>query len=99
VSGDAAVGRPILTTPDVPADRLRALRKAFDDVMRDPKFLETAKKANMYFNPLGGEELQQIVTRIVSPSPQVIERVKEAIRPRDLQTLPGAKKGGGGAQE
>ena len=99
VSGDAAVGRPVLTAPDVPADRVRALRKAFDDVMKDPAFQEAAKKANLYFNPLGGEELQQIVVRIVSPSPQVIEKVKEAIRPKNLQTLPGAKKGGGGAQD
>jgi tripartite-type tricarboxylate transporter receptor subunit TctC len=91
VSGDAAVGRPILTAPDVPPARVRALRKAFDDVMRDPAFLEAAKKANMDFNPLGGEELQKIVTRILSPSPQVIERVKDAIRPRNLQVRPGAK--------
>ncbi len=83
----------------MPADRVRALRKAFDDTMRDPAFQEAAKKANMYFNPIGGEELQQIVVRIVSPSPQVIERVKEVIRPKNLQTLPGAKKGGGGAQD
>ncbi len=95
VSGDAAIGRPVLTAPDVPAERVRALRKAFDDVMRDPAFQEAAKKAQMYFNPMGGEELQKIVNRIVSPSPQVIEKVKEAIRPKNLQTLPGAKKGGG----
>ena len=94
VSGDAAVGRPILTAPDVPADRVRALRKAFDDTMRDPAFQEAAKKAGLHFNPIGGEELQKIVVRIVSPSPQVIEKVKEAIRPKNLQTLPGAKKGG-----
>jgi tripartite-type tricarboxylate transporter receptor subunit TctC len=99
VSGDAAVGRPVLTAPDVPADRVRALRKAFDDVMKDPAFQEAAKKAQMYFNPMGGEELQQIVNRIVSPSPLVIEKVKDAIRPKNLQTLPGAKKGGGAAQE
>ena len=36
VSGDAAVGRPILTAPDVPAARVQALRKAFDAAMRDP---------------------------------------------------------------
>lgn len=96
VSGDAAVGRPVLTAPDVPADRVRALRKAFDDVMRDPAFQEAAKKAQMYFNPMGGEELQQVVNRIVSPAPEVIERVKDVIRPKNLQTLPGAKKGGGG---
>ena len=93
VSGDAAVGRPVLTAPDVPVERVRALRKAFDDTMRDPAFLEAAKKANMYINPIGGEELQQIVGRILSPSPQVIERVKEAIRPTNLQVRPGAKPG------
>jgi tripartite-type tricarboxylate transporter receptor subunit TctC len=96
ISGDAAVGRPILTAPDVPAARVAALRKAFDATMRDPAFQEAAKKANMSFNPIGGEELQKIVTRIVSPSPQVIARVKEVILPKNLQTLPGAKKGGGG---
>ncbi len=96
ISGDAAVGRPVLTAPDVPADRVRALRKAFDDVMKDPAFREAARKANMYFNPIGGEDLQQIVNRIVSPSPQVIERVKEVIRPKNLQKAPGAGKKGGG---
>jgi hypothetical protein len=48
----------------------------------------------MYIHPIGGEELQQIVGRIVSPSPHVIERVKEVIRPRNLELRPGAKKGG-----
>jgi tripartite-type tricarboxylate transporter receptor subunit TctC len=91
ISGDVAVGRPILTAPEVPAARVEALRKAFMDTVRDPAFQEAAKKANMYFNPIDGKELQQIVTRIVSPSPQVIERVKEVIRPRNLQVLPGAK--------
>jgi hypothetical protein len=47
----------------------------------------------MYFNPIGGEELQQIVVRLLSPTPEVIAKVKEAIRPRDLQKLPGSKKG------
>jgi tripartite-type tricarboxylate transporter receptor subunit TctC len=95
ISGDAAVGRPVLTAPDVPADRVRALRKAFDDTMNDPAFREAAKKANMYFNPIAGEELQRIVTRIVSPSPQVIARVKDVIRPKNLQKLPGSEKKNG----
>jgi hypothetical protein len=34
--GDVAVGRPILTASDVPADRVRALRKAFDETLADP---------------------------------------------------------------
>src|SRR5215470_7294046 len=59
LSGDVAVGRPILTAPDVPPERVKALRKAFDETLKDPKFIEAAKNANMYFNPMGGEELQR----------------------------------------
>lgn len=55
LSGDVAVGRPVLTTPDVPAARLRALRKAFDDMLNDPAFRTAAGKANLYLNPRGGE--------------------------------------------
>ena len=43
LSGDVAVGRPILTTPDVPADRVRALRKAFDETLADPQFIAAAQ--------------------------------------------------------
>jgi tripartite-type tricarboxylate transporter receptor subunit TctC len=85
LSGDIAVGRPILTAPNVPADRVRALRKAFDDTMRDPQFIESAAKANMYLNPMAGEELQEIAGRIASPSPAVIEKVRDAIKVRDVQ--------------
>jgi len=35
--------------------------------------------------PLGGEELQRIVARVVSPAPEVIAKVKEAIRPRNTE--------------
>ena len=93
VSGDTAVGRPVLTAPKVPAARVRALRKAFDDTMNDPAFRAAAEKANMYFNSIGGEELQNIVNRIVSPSPQVIERVKEVIRPKNLKLPSNENKG------
>jgi tripartite-type tricarboxylate transporter receptor subunit TctC len=96
VSGDVAIGRPVLTAPDVPADRVRALRKAFIDTLNDPAFRELAKKANMYFNPIEGEELQQIVGRILSPSPEIIEKVKDAIRPRNLQQRPGSETSKGG---
>jgi len=89
LSGDVAVGRPILTAPDVPAERVGALRQAFDETMKDPKFVAAAEQANMYFNPIGGEELQRIVGRILNPSPEVMAKVKNALKPNDLQGLPG----------
>jgi tripartite-type tricarboxylate transporter receptor subunit TctC len=92
LSGDVAVGRPILTAPDVPADRVMALRQAFDDTMNDPKFIEAATQAQMYLNPIGGAELQQIVSRVVSASPETTAKVKEAIKVKDLRELPEDKK-------
>jgi len=89
LSGDVAVSRPILTAPDVPAERVSALRQAFDETMKDPKFVAAAEQANMYFNPIGGEELQRIVGRILKPSPEVMAKVKNALKPNDLQGLPG----------
>src|ERR1700693_71656 len=47
LSGDVAVGRPILTAPGVPPDRVRALRRAFDDTLVDPAFIGAVKQAHM----------------------------------------------------
>jgi tripartite-type tricarboxylate transporter receptor subunit TctC len=99
LSGDVAVGRPILTAPDVPADRVAALRAAFDATLKDPQFLAAAAKARMYMNPIGGVELQQIAGKIVSPSPDVIAKVKDAIKIKDVERLPGAQKKGGKKKE
>jgi tripartite-type tricarboxylate transporter receptor subunit TctC len=88
LSGDVAVGRPILTAPDVPVDRVKALRKAFDDTLADPQFIAAAKQANMYLNPMGGEELQRIVTRIVEPSERVLAMIKQATETKDVKNAP-----------
>jgi tripartite-type tricarboxylate transporter receptor subunit TctC len=92
LSGDVTVGRPILTAPDVPADRVRALRRAFDDTLADPSFVDAVKKANMEYHPIGGEELQDVVSRIAGASPKVIAMVKEAIKIKDVRQLPGDQK-------
>jgi tripartite-type tricarboxylate transporter receptor subunit TctC len=79
LSGDAAVGRPILTAPDVPADRVKALRKAFDETLADPQFMAAAKQASIYINPMGGEELQAMVEKIAGPSERVMTMLRQAI--------------------
>ncbi|MBV8169298.1 MAG: hypothetical protein JO021_21065, partial [Alphaproteobacteria bacterium] len=99
LSGDVAVGRPFLTAPGVPPERVQALRKAFDDTMADPAFRAEAEKAHMDINPVGGAELQDIVGKIVSPSPRVIELVKQAILIKDTSELPASLKPKGGAKQ
>ncbi|HLH97250.1 MAG TPA: tripartite tricarboxylate transporter substrate-binding protein [Xanthobacteraceae bacterium] len=94
LSGDVAVGRPILTAPDVPTDRVKALRRAFDETMADPAFKAAAAEAHMDFNPIGGEELQGIVDKIAGAPADIIAKVKEAIVIKDMRQLPGAKPAG-----
>jgi len=97
LSGDVAVGRPILAPPAVPADRVKALRAAFDQTMKAPNFLEAAAKQKMDINPMGGEELQQVVAKIVGVSPQVVAMVKGAIQIKDTKALSNGKTSNGGS--
>ena len=70
------VGRFILSTPDTPAERIQALRRAFDAMVRDPDFMADLKTQNLELGPLAGEELQQLVAEVANVSPATIERVK-----------------------
>lgn len=85
LSGDVSVGRPILTAPNVPAERVRALRQAFDETMHDPQFIDAAKQANMEIHSMGGDELQQAVEKIVSSPPRILAMVKDVIAIKDVQ--------------
>jgi tripartite-type tricarboxylate transporter receptor subunit TctC len=46
------IGRPVVAPPDVPAERLQALRRAFDATMQDPEYLAEAKKVFQDIDPL-----------------------------------------------
>ncbi|MDB5641041.1 MAG: tripartite tricarboxylate transporter family receptor [Hyphomicrobiales bacterium] len=76
LSADTAIARSLVTTPGVPADRITALRRAFDAVMKDPQFLAEADKAKMDISPTTGEEAQKIADSIVNAPKDVVERSK-----------------------
>jgi tripartite-type tricarboxylate transporter receptor subunit TctC len=59
----------------VPDDRTKALRDAFDATMKDPAFLEEAKKTGLDINPIGGAELQKIVADIIDTPKPVRDRL------------------------
>jgi tripartite-type tricarboxylate transporter receptor subunit TctC len=81
----AAVGRPLATTPNVPADRVAALRKAFFDTIADPEFIETAKRENMEIRPMTGEKLTELIVGIIGSPPEVKARLKAALDPKPEQ--------------
>ena len=79
LSASATIGRPLFTTPGVPADRVKALRDAFDALMKDPVFLAQAQKEHFDIIPVSGEELQAIVQDMVSSPPRVISGLRQII--------------------
>ena len=53
-------GRPFFLPPNVPADRVQALRRAFD-AMKDPAYLAEADKLKIDVDPLTGEQVGALV--------------------------------------
>jgi tripartite-type tricarboxylate transporter receptor subunit TctC len=81
MSADAAIARSMVTTPDTPPERVAALRRAFDAVMKDPALLAEAKQAHQDISVATGEEAQQIANSIANTNPAAVAKAKEIIDP------------------
>ena len=74
----AEIGSAFFTTPGVPPDRLNALRRAFDDTMKDPDFLADVQRATLGVGPMAGEDLQKLIAQVSNMSPDMLEKVRVA---------------------
>ena len=74
------MGRPYLAPPGVPKDRADALRKAFDDTMKDPEFLADAEKAQLEITPVGGEEVERLVKELYQTPKALAAKAADFIR-------------------
>jgi tripartite-type tricarboxylate transporter receptor subunit TctC len=77
--GPNEMGRPYVGPPDVPQDRVRALRRAFDATMKDPAYLAEAKSQMMDIDPMTGEEMEQLIKTFYASSPELLQRLKLVI--------------------
>ncbi len=67
---------PFTAPPDVPPDRLQALRRAFDATMTDPEFLAEAKRQNLEINPVSAAEIAAIMRTVYASPPEVTARAR-----------------------
>lgn len=74
-----AMGRPLLTVPGVPKERVELLRTAFNKTMKDPEFQKEAEALELEVNPMTGEEVQELLERLLNTPPEVIERMNKII--------------------
>lgn len=79
VFGWEMMERPVAAPPDVPADRVAALREGFDETMRDPLFVADLAKAALAHSPMGGNDITSFVNEVYRTPATVAERTAELL--------------------
>ncbi len=70
---------PMMAPPEVPADRVAALRKAYADAVKDKALLGDAEKLNIEVNFMPGEEINRRIERLYTFSPEVRQKALDYI--------------------
>ena len=69
----------IISPPGVPADRLAALRHGFNETMRDPAYIEAAKRVALPLNAVDSDEIQTIIARVAATPEPVVQRLRDIL--------------------
>ena len=70
--------RPVITAPDVPADRVAILRRAFATLAHDKEFLADAERSKVEFGFVPGDEIDKVVALIAATPADVADRYAKA---------------------
>lgn len=76
----ADINRLYVLPPGTVKERVRVLRNAFMDTLKDPEFLVDAKRSKQDVDPVAGEEAERIVARFFNLSPAVVAKLKEVVK-------------------
>jgi tripartite-type tricarboxylate transporter receptor subunit TctC len=80
IYGTHALGRPISAPPGIPADRVKALRDAFNATMKDPAFRAEAGKQNMPIAPWTGDQTEQVIAQFTGYPSAIYDRAKSVLK-------------------
>ncbi|MFL5089127.1 MAG: Bug family tripartite tricarboxylate transporter substrate binding protein [Xanthobacteraceae bacterium] len=75
-------GRPFFMPPQVPPERVAAVRRAFDAAVKDPAYLADAEKLKIDVDPLSGEEVANLVEQVSRTPAETVTRVRTALEHR-----------------
>lgn len=71
--------RAIAVPPGVPADRVAALRKAYEDTLHDPAFVKDATARKFDLDPVSGDDIQKYVTDLMSTPKPLVDKMRKAM--------------------
>ena len=80
VFAEQIMGRPFLAPPKVPADRVKALRDAFDATMKDKSYLAEAAKQKLEINPVKGERINKLLDAVYSRPKALLDRLRQVAK-------------------
>ena len=73
------MARPVVLPPEVPADRVAALQAAFEATMKDPAYLDDARRIRLDVNWLGSREITEQVRQIQETPQAIVDRLRELL--------------------
>jgi tripartite-type tricarboxylate transporter receptor subunit TctC len=77
------VARPFVAPPDVPAERIGALRQAFIAAVHDPRFLAEAAKARIEIvDPVGSDRMTAVIEKAYATPAPIVERARKIVASR-----------------
>lgn len=71
-----ALGRPMVSTPGIPPERVKILREAYMKALNDPQLLADVKRRGWEASPVSGAELETIAKEVIAQPVEVIERMR-----------------------
>jgi tripartite-type tricarboxylate transporter receptor subunit TctC len=74
-------GRPFAAPPGVPADRLAALRRAFDATLADAEFRADADKAQLEIEPLTASEIETFLAKAYGAPRPIVQKAAALVEP------------------
>ncbi len=73
------ITRPVMAPPGIPAEHAAILREAFAKMLKDPEFLDFAKKTRLEIDATSHQELAAIIKDITSTKPDDVALAKKLI--------------------
>jgi tripartite-type tricarboxylate transporter receptor subunit TctC len=74
------IGRPFIAPPNLLPGRLKMLRDAFDETMKDPEFIAEAKLRKLSLDPEDGEHLEALIKKTYATPKPIIDRIAKLIQ-------------------
>jgi tripartite-type tricarboxylate transporter receptor subunit TctC len=74
------IGWPSFMGPDVPKDRVAAVRSAYEKALKEPAFIAGAQKQNLGIDPLSAGDIEKIVADMYATPPALIDRARDIMK-------------------